>query len=41
MRAASLNRTEWRTSSYSGGGGTGGGNCVEVCTTSPADESSE
>lgn len=25
--------TNWRKSSYSGGGGTGGGNCVEVVIT--------
>jgi hypothetical protein len=25
-----LARAEWRKSSFSGGGGTGGGNCVEV-----------
>lgn len=25
-----MTRTEWRKSSYSGSGGTGGGNCVEV-----------
>ncbi|WP_460334357.1 DUF397 domain-containing protein [Actinoallomurus acanthiterrae] len=25
-------RVEWRKSSFSGGGGTGGGNCVQVAT---------
>ncbi|WP_372494308.1 DUF397 domain-containing protein [Actinoallomurus purpureus] len=32
MPSASPKRTEWRKSSYSGGGGTGGGNCVQVAT---------
>jgi hypothetical protein len=27
---APLARAEWRKSSFSGGGGTGGGNCVQV-----------